>query len=164
MGVSGSGKSTLAKAVADVLGWTVVEGDDFHSDASRAKMRAGTALVDEDRHGWLAALGGELQRHQDGVLLTCSALKRRYRQMLREARPDVRFLFLDVDPALARRRAEARGASHFFNPRLVASQFTVLEPPENEPGVLWLDASQPLADLRDAAVAWITAGGAAAAP
>lgn len=155
MGVSGSGKSTLAAAVGTAVGWTVVEGDDFHSNANRAKMHAGLPLTDDDRQAWLVALGAELQRHPAPVLLTCSALKRAYRQRLRDARPGVRFVFLAVTPELAAARVQARGAQHFFPPALVASQFAALEPPVDEADVLTLDASQPLATLSDAVVSWI---------
>lgn len=155
MGVSGSGKSTLARAVAEATGWTVVEGDDFHSAVSREKMRAGTPLTDDDRRTWLDALAAELPRHADPVLLTCSALKHAYRHRLRDARPGVRFVFLAVTPELAAARVQARGAQHFFPPALVASQFAALEPPADEPDVLHLDAAQPLDTLRDAVVSWL---------
>ena len=85
MGVAGCGKSSLGHAVAQALGWPLVEGDDFHPAANVAKMRAGIPLVDADRVGWLALLGAELQRHPGGAVLTCSALKRAYRDQLRAA-------------------------------------------------------------------------------
>ncbi len=155
MGVSGCGKTSLAEQLAAALGWAMVEGDAFHSAENRARMEAGIALTDDDRLGWLQALGRELQRHPEGAVLSCSALKRKYRQVLREARPGLRFVFLAISPALARERVQARAGQHFFNPGLVASQFEALEPPTDEPGVLCLEASRPLAELRDAALGWI---------
>lgn len=155
MGVAGCGKSTLAAALARALGRPGVEGDAFHSDASRAKMAQGQPLTDEDRASWLARLGDELHR-QPGLVLTCSALKRRYRDQLRAASPGLRFAFLDIDPAEAHRRVATRGG-HFFAPSLVDSQFATLERPDGEPGVLRLDATHALDQLQAQVAAWLTA-------
>lgn len=143
MGVSGCGKSSVGAAVAARLGWPLVEGDEFHSDANRARMREGIALTDADRADWLDRLGAELARHPQGVVLTCSALKRAYRDRLRAARAGLRFAWLDLDAGAAQSRVAQR-ASHFFPPGLVATQFDALEPPVGEPGVLRVDALQPL--------------------
>lgn len=155
MGVSGSGKTSVAQELCAALGWTMIEGDDFHTADSRARMHAGIPLTDDDREGWLRALGCELQRHPEGAILSASALKRKYRDMLRQSCPGLRFVFLDITRALARERVLGRGATHFFNPELVASQFEALEPPVEETDVLRLDASRSIAELRDAALAWI---------
>jgi gluconokinase len=155
MGVAGCGKSSLGAAVAEALALPLIEGDDFHSTANRSKMAEGTALTDADRDGWLDALAAELQRHPDGAVLTCSALKRRYRERLRAASPGLRFVFMAITPAEAESRVAARAARHFFNQALVASQFDALEPPLAEAGVLALDATRPLAALRDEVVRWL---------
>ena len=157
MGVSGCGKSSLGEALAQTLGWPLIEGDDFHPSANKAKMAAGRPLVDADRIGWLDRLGVELQAHPDGAVLTCSALKRSYRERLRAAAPGLRFAFLDLDLATAQARVSGRNA-HFFSPRLVNSQFEALEPPTGEAGVLRLDATRPLAELTAAAAAHARAG------
>lgn len=149
MGVSGCGKSSLGEAVARRLGWTLIEGDDFHPPANKTKMATGQPLVDADRIGWLDRLGEELQRHPDGAVLTCSALKRSYRDRLRAAAPGLRFAYLELDLPTAQARVSARNA-HFFSPTLVTSQFEALEPPIGEPGVQRLDATRPLAELADA--------------
>ena len=86
MGVAGCGKSSLGGALAQASGLPLVEGDDFHSPASRDKMNRGIALTDADRDGWLATLGDALRRHPHGAVLTCSALKRAYRDRLRPSR------------------------------------------------------------------------------
>ncbi|MFT7772690.1 gluconokinase [Roseateles sp.] len=153
MGVAGCGKSTLAMAVAEHLGRTWLEGDRFHSEASRCKMAEGVPLTDEDRAGWLASLCEQL-RQDPGVLLTCSALKRTYREQLRAASPGLRFAFLDIDRAQASRRVSAR-ASHFFAASLVDSQFETLESPIGEPGVLRLDALRPLGELQAQVSDWL---------
>jgi hypothetical protein len=106
MGVAGCGKSSLGAALAQAEGLPLVEGDDFHSAANRAKMSQGIALTDADRDGWLDILGEQLQAHPGGMVLTCSALKRRYRDRLRLARPGLRFVFLEISP---RRGAGPRG-------------------------------------------------------
>ncbi len=154
MGVAGCGKSSVAKAVAADMGLALVEGDDFHGATSLVKMRLGVPLNDTDRAGWLTALALQLQSHRGGVVLTCSALKRRYRERLRVATPGLRFVHLEVDRATAQARVEARGAAHFFSAGLVVSQFTALESPAGEAGVLVLDATAPLHQLCQAVRAW----------
>lgn len=139
MGVAGCGKSSLGVALAGRLGFELIEGDDHHSPANREKMRQGVPLTDADRAGWLAVLGTLLTQHAGGVVLTCSALRKTYRDQLRAASPGLRFVFLDIAPALARERVAAR-ATHFFNTALVDSQFATLESPVGEAGVLRLDA------------------------
>jgi gluconokinase len=155
MGVAGCGKSTVGAALALALGLPLVEGDDFHSPASRHKMNTGIALTDADRVGWLATLSAELQRRPQGAVLTCSALKRSYRDQLRGAAPGLRFVFLEIAHADALRRVAARAGGHFFSASLVDSQFATLESPVGEPGVLRLDALDPIDTLRDRAVAWL---------
>ncbi|MCW5663529.1 MAG: gluconokinase [Piscinibacter sp.] len=155
MGVAGCGKSSLGAALARALGLPLVEGDDFHSPASRDKMSRGIALTDADRAGWLDTLGGQLRAHPAGLVLTCSALKRAYRDRLRSAEPGLRFAFLELDRAAALQRVAARAASHFFSASLVDSQFATLESPVGEPGVLRLDALQPLDVLCAATAAWL---------
>ena len=156
MGVAGSGKSTMAAALAERMGWPMIEGDDFHSDENKARMREGVPLTDSDREGWLLSLGRELQRHPQGAVLTCSALKRKYRDLLRTASPGLAFVFLDIseDEALWRVRDRSQ---HFFPPELLQSQFAALEPPLDEPMVLQLDAGLPLETLADQTVDWLTA-------
>jgi gluconokinase len=156
MGVAGSGKSTLGAAVAERVGWPMIEGDDYHSGENKAKMHAGIALTDADREGWLRTLAQELQRRPDGAVLTCSALKRSYRDLLREASPGLAFVFLEIAEAEALRRVRSRG-QHFFSPQLMQSQFETLEAPVDEPGVLRLDAGLPLENLVDRTVAWLRA-------
>lgn len=155
MGVAGCGKSSLGAALAHALVLPLVEGDDFHSDESREKMRQGVALTDADRASWLDALALQLQAHPDGVVLTCSALKLSYRNRLRAARAGLHFVFLEIPIALAEARVAARGQTHFFSSSLVQSQFATLESPIGEPDVLALDASQPLGLLLVEVQAWL---------
>jgi len=158
MGVAGCGKSSAASAVAARLGWPVIEGDDFHSDASKAKMRQGIALTDDDRAAWLAKLGELLAEHQRKglpVALTCSALKRSYRERLRSHRPGLRFVFLEIDKPHALQRVAARAAEHLFPPSLVDSQFATLEPPHGEAGVLCVDALRGRDELARDIADWL---------
>lgn len=154
MGVAGCGKSSLGAAVAEAEGLRLVEGDDFHSPASRDKMSRGVALTDADRDGWLATLGEQLRTRPDGIVLTCSALKRAYRERLRRASPGLRFVFADIPRELALQRVAAR-ATHFFSASLVDSQFATLESPVGEPGVLRVDAARPLDELCASVGAWL---------
>lgn len=155
MGVAGCGKSSLGHAVAQALGWPLVEGDDFHPAANVEKMRAGTPLVDADRVGWLALLGSELQRHPGGSVLTCSALKKIYRDQLRAALPGLRFVHLALSIDAARTRVAQRAGGHYFQANLVDSQFATLESPLGEPGVLTVDATQTLTALNQHVIQWM---------
>lgn len=138
-GVSGSGKTTVGKGIADAMGWEYAEGDDFHSEANVAKMSAGTPLTDEDRWPWLRAIGRWLDRHEHAAtsaVVTCSALRRVYRDLLREDRPDVRFCHVEAAADLIKTRLESR-RGHYMPASLLASQFAILEPLEaDEPGVV----------------------------
>jgi gluconokinase len=157
MGVAGCGKSSLGIAVAQSEGVVLIEGDEHHSAASRDKMSRGIALTDADRDGWLGTLCAELRAQPNGVVLTCSALKRAYRERLRAAAPGLRFVFLDISREQALVRVAARGSAHFFSASLVDSQFAALEPPTGEPGVLRVDALAPLSQLQAEVAAWLNA-------
>lgn len=155
MGVAGCGKSFVGQLLAQTLGLPLVEGDEFHSEHNRDKMRQGLALTDADRADWLAALGQALEQHAAGAVLTCSALKRAYRDRLRRHAPGLRFVFLDVDARTAHERVTQRASEHLFPASLVASQFTALESPLGEPGVLRVDATQTPEHLIDIIVDWL---------
>jgi gluconokinase len=142
MGVSGSGKTTVADLVAKRLGWPFIEGDRLHPKANVEKMRQGIPLTDADRAPWLDRIGEELKRWaaegQSGVL-TCSALKRAYRDRIRFARPDVRFVYLKGSEELIGGRVATR--HHEYMPAsLLRSQFDTLEEPTPEEGVVTVDA------------------------
>lgn len=164
MGVAGCGKSTLGADVAAALGWRLIEGDDHHAPSSVAKMRAGEPLSDDDRRGWLdrlASLSAE-QLQPDagasaGVVLTCSALKRAYRDRLRAGVPGLRFAWLALTQDESLRRVARRHGEHLFPPSLVASQFQTLEPPTDEAGVLELDATRSREALSRDVVSWLQA-------
>jgi gluconokinase len=157
MGVSGCGKSSLGAAVAHAEGLPLIEGDDHHSEQSRGKMSQGIALTDQDRDGWLTLLGQHLQASPHGAVLTCSALKRKYRDQLRAASPGLRFVFLELTRDVAQSRVASR-PSHFFSASLVDSQFAALESPVGEPGVLRVDATAPLTQLRAQVDRWLKTG------
>lgn len=154
MGVAGCGKSSLGAAVARAHGMLLVEGDERHSAESLDKMRQGIALTDEDRSGWLDALAAELAARPQGIVVSCSALRRAYRDRLRRGLPGLRFVFLEIDRASAQARVAAR-AGHFFSPSLVDSQFATLESPRGEPGVLCVDALAPPERQRAEVSAWL---------
>ena len=155
MGVAGCGKSSLGAVVAQATQLPLVEGDDFHSEVSRQKMSQGIALTDADREGWLTTLGDQLRTHPAGLVLTCSALKKTYRDRLRQAAPDLRFVFLDISREQAQARVVAR--AHFFSSSLVDSQFATLQDPTGEPGVLRLNATTPLSTLQAEVTTWLQA-------
>ncbi|PWI42328.1 gluconokinase [Streptomyces sp. ICBB 8177] len=129
MGVSGSGKSTVGGLLAERLGVPYAEADDFHPTANIAKMSAGQALDDADRAPWLDAIAGWIAEHDGlgGGVVSCSALKRRYRDRLREAAPGLFFLHLDGPRELIAARLAAR-LGHFMPSGLLDSQFDALEP------------------------------------
>lgn len=154
MGVAGCGKSAVGQRIARATGLPLVEGDEFHPAANIEKMRRGIALQDEDRAGWLDRLGQELQTRPGGAVLTCSALKRSYRDRLRRFVPSLRFVHLALTPEQALQRVAARDG-HFYPPSLVASQFEALEHPAGEAGVLSVDAGLPLDEVATRVVAWL---------
>lgn len=156
MGVAGCGKSAVGQRLAQQLGLPLIEGDEYHPASNIEKMRQGLPLNDEDRAGWLDRLGDELERHGSGAVLACSALKRSYRDRLRRSAPGLRFIHLTLTLEQALERVAGRHG-HFYPPSLVASQFAALEDPSGEPGVLSLDAWQPLEEVSARALAWLSA-------
>ncbi|MGH3759508.1 gluconokinase [Actinophytocola sp.] len=151
MGVTGSGKTTVGVALAERLGVPFGDADDFHPRVNVDKMSAGEPLDDDDRQPWLRAIGEWLAEHSDtGAVVTCSALKRAYRDTLRDNAPSALFVHLHGDQETVRRRVADR-SEHFMPESLVDSQFAALEPLRaDERGVvLELDAS--VADLVTAA-------------
>ncbi len=141
MGVSGSGKSTVGKLLAERLGWTFVEGDDYHTPGNVEKMRTGQPLTDADRKPWLSDLrervDAQCVRGQNAVL-ACSALRDSYRDYLEQHEPDcVNFVYLHASEELIADRLAGR-KGHFMNPNLLHSQFEALEPPAD---ALRVDAS-----------------------
>lgn len=130
MGVVGSGKTTIGQLLAQQLGWRFADADNFHSAASKEKIRHGIGLTDEDRAPWLASLSAAISSWiADGAsaVLACSALKRSYRQQL-QIGPEVRFVYLKGSAALIDQRLRAR-RGHFANQQILASQFADLEEP-----------------------------------
>lgn len=149
MGVAGSGKSTVAARLAERLRARLVEADDHHLPASIEKMRSGTPLTDDDRWPWLLRLQRELSA-ADPVVVSCSALRRPYRDLLRRA-GGVRFVFLDVPRDEAERRIAAR-SGHFMRAGMLASQFAALERPDGEPNVCVADATEPVDEIVEHAI------------
>lgn len=156
MGVSGCGKSSVGKALADAIGADFQDGDDLHPPANIRKMRAGEPLDDADRAPWLDRVAAWIRdRHlagRDGVV-ACSALKRRYRDRLREADPGLRFVLLDIPAEVLRRRLEQR--QHFMPPGLLESQLDALERPGPDEPVLTVSGHPPLADAVEAVRRWL---------
>jgi gluconokinase len=145
MGVSGSGKTTLGERLARRLGWTFKEGDELHPPANIAKMSSGHPLNDADRAPWLEAVGRWIDdctaQGRSGVI-SCSALKRAYRDTLAAARPQVRFVFIDVAQDVIAERLQHR-KGHFWPPGLLASQYADLQPPSADEPVIRVDGRQP---------------------
>ena len=130
-GVSGSGKSTIGALLAGRLGSRFADADRFHPAANIAKMRAGIPLTDEDRRPWLKVLGGWMDERiagNESAVVTCSALKRSYRDLLLDGRPQARMVFLAPSREVLARRLAARHG-HFFPEDLLGSQLADLEPP-----------------------------------
>ena len=148
MGVSGCGKSTVGERLAQRLGVPFLEGDDLHPPRNVALMAAGTPLTDADRADWLDAIAERLSGLQpdEGMVVSCSALKRMYRDRLRAAASDLQFVHLHGDPALlATRLAQRQG--HYMPPALLISQLETLEIPSADESALSLDITEPADNL-----------------
>lgn len=141
MGVSGCGKSEIGRRLAEALGIPYAEGDDDHPSANVAKMAAGTPLTDLDRRDWLLLLQSRIAAAAaagEGLVLSCSSLKRRYRNLLRAGDPGVVFVHLHGDHALILRRMQER-PGHFMPPALLQSQLRDLEPLQADEAGIVLD-------------------------
>jgi len=133
-GVSGSGKTTVGAMLAGRLNWPFADADEFHPAANVAKMHAGVPLTDEDRRPWLRAIAAWLDERVaagESAVITCSALKRSYRELLLDGRPSAWLVFLSVDPDRLRRRLAIRHG-HFFPRQLLDSQLETVEIPTPE--------------------------------
>ena len=144
MGVCGCGKSTVGQQLAAALGVDFVEGDQFHPPDNVARMAAGIALTDADRQAWLQALSDQLagaRAAQRGLVLSCSALKRSYRDSLRRGAPGLKFVHLSGSPELLAQRMANR-AGHYMPASLLASQLAILEAPGTDEKGLSFDVAQ----------------------
>lgn len=149
MGVSGSGKSTVGAALAQRLRVPFADADDFHPPANIEKMKAGHPLDDDDRYPWLEAIGHWLGAHcGDGGVMSCSALKRRYRDQLREHCAGTQFLHLSGTPEVIGARQASR-PGHFMPASLLASQFDTLEPLEEDEAGVVIDVGQSIDSIVD---------------
>lgn len=147
MGVSGSGKTTVGAALAQRLRVPFADADDFHPPENVAKMAAGTPLDDTDRLPWLHTIGDWLAAHAEGGgVISCSALKRSYRDVLREAAPALFFVHLDGSREVVARRVQGR-PGHFMPAGLVDSQFATLEPLGPDENGVALDLDRPVDQL-----------------
>lgn len=150
MGVSGSGKTTVGKALARRLGLAFEDGDALHPASNIAKMKIGEPLDDLDRAPWLAAVAAWIEgRGEAGGVVSCSALKRAYRDRLRL--PGVRFVYLEGDAALIGARMRKR-KGHFYPPSLLQSQFDTLEPPAPDEKAIVVSVDQSVSRVVDAIV------------
>jgi gluconokinase len=149
MGVAGSGKSVIGAALADALGIEFVEGDEYHSPENVERMSRGVPLTDDDRARWLRSLAARIREAKEtgtGLVLSCSALKRSYRDILRAEASDLRFVFLKGQRALiAARLAGRRG--HFMPPSLLDSQLAALEEPSPDENAWVCDIRKSPQDL-----------------
>jgi gluconokinase len=146
MGVAGSGKTTVGQLLAAQLNWSFRDADDFHPPENVAKMSAGTPLNDHDRAPWLAAIRAHLAEklaRGEGAIVTCSALKERYRAVLRGDAPGVQFVHLTGSPELLAARIGGR-QGHFMKPEMLPSQLAALEPPTD---ALAVDIAPPPAEI-----------------
>ena len=161
MGVSGCGKTVIGSALAAAVGARFAEGDRFHPPENISRMSAGMPLRDEDRWGWLDAIAAEIsdaERNGENLIVACSALKRVYRDRLRLASRHLRFVYLEIDRAMAAARVAAR-KGHFMPATLTDSQFADLEPPSAAENPIKLDGTATPADLVRQAVSELFAAG-----
>jgi len=144
MGVSGAGKTVIGSRLASALGAEFVEGDSYHPPANIEKMAAGIPLTDEDRQGWLHAIAGRIRRANDSgdtVVVSCSALKRAYRDIIRADAGQVRFIFLSGERELISARLGGR-KGHLMPPTLLDSQLSTLEEPSPDEDVWVVDINE----------------------
>jgi carbohydrate kinase (thermoresistant glucokinase family) len=145
MGVSGSGKTTVGQALAERLGWTFADADDYHPESNRQKMASGQPLTDADREPWLLRLRGLIEAHltaEQPLILACSALKERYREILTKGLTGVGVVFLHGSRELIAQRMQQR--EHFMPVALLDSQLSTLEPPAE---AITVDISEPLENI-----------------
>jgi gluconokinase len=160
MGVSGSGKTTVGQLLADQLCVAMLEGDSLHSAENVQRMAAGTALTDSDRHDWLLAIVQRIAAASHdgrGLIVSCSALKRRYRDVLRGGDPNLIFVHLTGHKELIQQRLSLR-RGHFMPPALLDSQFDALEAPGVDERVISCDIAQSPADIVASIIARMGAG------
>lgn len=146
MGVAGTGKSTLGMRLAAELGLVFLEGDDFHPPLNLQKLRKGIPLTDEDREPWLDAIVDRLRRSPAVTVLSCSALKRKYRNRIRQTARPTLFVHLTAPEDVLRARLEDRH-NHFLSPSLLPSQLQDLQPPQQDENSIELDATLPMEKL-----------------
>jgi carbohydrate kinase (thermoresistant glucokinase family) len=161
MGVSGCGKSTVGRLLARSLAAEFLEGDDLHPPRNLERMAAGIPLTDDDRREWLRGIAQQLADARAGrhaLVVSCSALKRSYRDTLRTASGDIAFVHLHADPALLEARMQAR-ADHFMPSSLLQSQLQTLEPPQPNERAITFDAALPAESIASQALAWLNAPG-----
>ncbi len=159
MGVSGSGKSLVGAVLATALRVDFVEGDGYHPAENVRRMAAGIPLTDEDRAGWLRALATRIRESRDagrGLVLTCSALKRAYRDVLRSGAPDLQLVFLRGPRTLIAERLASR-SGHFMPVSLLDSQFATLEEPSSDEGAWVCDINESPESIVDAVLARVSA-------
>lgn len=156
-GVSGSGKTTVGAMLAGRLNWTFADADEFHPPENVAKMHAGIALTDEDRWPWLRAIAAWMDERiaaGESAVVTCSALKRAYRDVLLDGRSSAWVVFLTVDRERLRRRLATRHG-HFFPPELLDSQLSAVElPGPDERAIVVQEDGGPAATV-DKIISWV---------
>jgi carbohydrate kinase (thermoresistant glucokinase family) len=157
MGVAGCGKTSVGERLAERLGWAMLEGDAFHPQANKDKMAGGTPLTDEDRWPWLDEIAREMRRHDgngESAIVTCSALKRSYRDRLRRGAADVRFVHLTGSRDVHEERIRTR-TGHFMPASMLDSQLATLEPPGAQEAAIAVDIDQPLEAIADQVLDWL---------
>lgn len=153
MGVSGCGKSAIGSRFAKAIGADFIDGDDLHPPANVAKMASGRPLTDADRAGWLIQVGETLRDRKGPVVIACSALKRKYRDVIRaSAQTEVMFLHLTGARDVTAARMSKR-KNHFMPPTLLDSQFAALEPPGSDEAAVTVDIDQTQSAIVAAIVA-----------
>ena len=166
MGVSGCGKSTVGRLIAKRLACEFLEGDDLHPPRNLERMAAGIALTDHDRRDWLKAIAEQLadaSAARYGLIVSCSALKRSYRNQLRTASNELAFVHIHGSLEVLEARMLSR-TGHFMPPSLLASQLQTLEPPAADEPCITLDAALPAEQIANQACAWLTQPFSALAP